>query len=79
MPADLRLVWNNPLFEARQHHDLTLLRMLGDFLAGASRCGYIDGAKQIASIHKLTPLAASVVSKRMLLAGMGEADVRKIV
>lgn len=79
MSSDLRLVWENPQQEARRCHDLAMLRLLGDFLAGASRCGYVDGAKRVASIHQLSPLAASVVTRQMQSAGMADEEIRQIV
>jgi hypothetical protein len=79
MPPELQLVWNNPRIESKRRHDLMLLRLLGDFLAGASRCGYVEGAQQLAANHDLTPLAAAVVSKQMRSAGICEDVIRKIV
>ena len=79
MPADLRLVWDNPRWVASPRHDLAMLRRLGDFLAGASRSGHVAGARQVASIHRLSPLAIAVVSKQMQTSGLGEDEIRKIV
>jgi len=79
MSSDLRLVWENPQQEARRRHDLAMLRLLGDFLAGASRCGYADGARRLASTHQLSPLAVSVVSRQMRSAGLADEEIRQIV
>ena len=79
MAADLRLVWENPRQVAPQRHDLAMLRLLGDFLAGATRSGYVDGARQVASAHQLTPLAAAVVCRRMQSAGLAVEEIRRVV
>lgn len=78
MPADIKLIWENPSTpEDRLHPEM--LRMLGDFLAGAGRMGYVQKAKDIAANQKLTPLATTVVCDQMRLSGLTEALIRRIV
>jgi hypothetical protein len=81
MLPNLKLVWNNlkPAYPDRQCHDLMMLRMLGSFLASATRCGYEEGAKRIAESHRLSPIAANVVTKQMAQAGLEHSLIRKIV
>lgn len=78
MPADIELIWENPLPPADRLHP-EMLRMLGDFLAGAGRMGYVDVAKDIAANQKLTPLATAVVCEQMRSSGLTEALIRRIV
>lgn len=77
--AHLRLVWDNPVRQSRERHDLELLRTLGSFLAGATRCGQLEGARQIAARHALSPFALAVVVDRMQAEGIGEELIRKVV
>jgi hypothetical protein len=79
MSPNLKLVWNNPSYPDRQSNDLTMLRMLGSFLASATRCGYEEGAKRIAESHRLSPIAANVVTAQMAEAGLEQSVIRKIV
>lgn len=79
MPADIKLIWENPLHPAEDRLHPKMLRMLGDFLAGAGRMGCIDQAKTIAANQKLTPLATAVVCDQMRSSGVTEAMIRRIV
>lgn len=79
MPTCLQLVWENPAGTGRERHDLQMLRMLGDFLAGATRSGHVDGARRIAASHHLSPLAQAVVVDRMQAEGIGEELIRRVV
>lgn len=79
MPSRLRLVWENPHPQPHLRNDLAMLRMLADTLAGSVRCGYLEGARQLASIHRLSPLALSVVATRMFESGLSEEQILKVV
>lgn len=79
MPPDIKLIWENPSIQLPDRQSPVMLRMLGDFLAGASRMGCVDQARQIATVQNLTPLAATVVCEQMRSSGIGEDMIRKIV
>lgn len=79
MNRRLELVWNNPLPRPASHHDPGMLHLLADVLAGSIRCGYIDGAREMASIHHLSPLATSIVATRMHRSGISEEEILKVV
>lgn len=79
MASQLHLVWNNPRPQGHLKCDLTTLRRLADTLAGSIRSGQVEGAKRIASIHHLSPLAMSVVATRMFRAGISEDEILKLV
>lgn len=79
LPEYLRLVWVNPRQPERSRHDLRMLRTLGEFLAGATRCGELEGARRIAASHHLSPLAQAVVVDCMQAEGIGEELIRKVV
>lgn len=79
MNRRLELVWNNPQPQPAAHHDPGMLRLLADVLAGSIRCGYIEGARKMASIHHLSPLATSFVATRMHRSGISEEEILKVV
>lgn len=79
MSPRLQLVWENPHPQPHLRNDLTMLRLLADTLAGSVRCGYVDGARHLASIHRLSPLAVSVVATRMYESGLSEEQILKVV
>lgn len=79
MASQLRLIWDNPHPHPYLRNDLTMLRLLADTLAGAIRGGQLAGAKSLASIHRLSPLAVSVVATRMFKAGISEEQILKVV
>lgn len=79
MASGLQLVWDNPRPQPRLRHDLKMLRLLADTLAGSIRSGHLDGARRIASIHHLSPLAMAVVATRMFRAGISEAEILQVV
>lgn len=79
LPAYLRLAWVNPEAPRKERQDLQMLRQLGDFLAGATRCGEFEGARRIAASHRLSPLALAVVVDRMQADGIGEELIRRVV
>lgn len=79
MASDLQLVWDNPRPQPHLKNDLKMLRILADLLAGSIRSGHIDGARRIASIHHLSPLALSVVATRMFRDGISEDEILQVV
>lgn len=79
MSSKLRLVWDNPRPQLHLRNDLRTLRFVADSLAGSIRCGQVEGARQMASIHHLSPLAMSVVATRMFKAGISEDEILKVV
>jgi len=79
MDSALELVWDNPRPHALERNDPKMLRLLGDLLAGAIRCGYLEGARRVASIHHLSPLASTLVARRMVQSGISEDDVFRVV
>jgi hypothetical protein len=79
MANRLQLVWDNPRPQPHLKNDLTMLRMLADLLTGSIRSGHVEGAKRIASLHHLSPLAMSVVATRMFRAGISEDQILKLV
>lgn len=79
MTSALHLVWENPRPQPHLKNDLKTLRMLADLLAGSIRAGQVDGARRIAAIHHLSPLALSVVATRMFRAGISEEQILQVV
>ncbi|MBS1191425.1 MAG: hypothetical protein H6R10_3217 [Rhodocyclaceae bacterium] len=79
MARELRLVWDNPRPNPHPRNDLRMLRLLADTLAGSIRSGHVEGAKRIASIHHLSPLALGVVATRMFRSGISEDQILLVV
>ena len=79
MASGLQLVWDNPRPQLHLKNDLKMLRLLADTLAGSIRSGHVEGARRIASLHHLSPLALSVVATRMFRAGISEDEILKVV
>lgn len=79
MTSQLHLVWDNPHPQPHLKNDLTMLRALADSLTGSIRSGQVEGARRMASIHHLSPLAMSVVATRMFRAGISEAEILRVV
>lgn len=79
MASQLQLVWDNPRSQPHLRNDLTMLHLLADTLAGSIRCGYLEGARRLAAIHRLSPLAVSVVATQMFKAGISEEQILQVV
>lgn len=79
MARPLQLVWDNPHPQPHLRNDLKMLRILADLLAGSIRLGQVEGAKRIAAIHRLSPLALSFVATRMFQAGISEDQILRVV
>lgn len=79
MARPIQLVWDNPHPQPHLKNDLKMLRILADLLTGSIRSGHIEGAKRIASLHHLSPLALSVVATRMFRAGISEDQILQVV
>lgn len=79
MTSQLHLVWDNPRPQPHLKNDLTMLRLLADTLTGSIRSGQVEGARRMASIHHLSPLALSVVATRMFRAGLSEDEILKVI
>lgn len=79
MTSRLHLVWDNPRPQPHLKNDLTMLRLLADTLTGSIRSGHVDGARRMASLHHLSPLAVSVVATRMFRAGVSEDEILKVI
>jgi len=56
-----------------------MLHLLADMLAGSIRSGHLEGARRIASIHHLSPLALAVVATRMFRSGISEDEILQVV
>lgn len=79
MDRAIELVWENPSHPSPDRNDPKMLRLLGDLLAGAVRCGYVEGARRVASTHSLSPLASTLVAGRMVRAGISRDDILRVV
>lgn len=79
MASELQLVWDNPRPQPHLKDDLKTLGLLADMLAGSIRSGHVEGARRIASLHHLSPLALSVVATRMFRAGISEDQILQVV
>jgi len=75
----LQLVWENPCAPLHFKTDVRMLRRLAGTLVGTVQKGHIDGARMMASIYHLSPLAVSVVATEMFRSGVSEEDILRVV